>query len=216
MSAGKSCCPVCFEQRWLNGIDIPAKTFWYLPVRYWVKDLWARPGLGDHLANDIPGRPGSIRRSRGYQAKVSNNPRINQHHRNIGLVATSDGIPCFKDKNAKSVTPCMLRTVMDEELGLNLKNCHLFALVPNYYTVICPDTGKHLRKNRKTSHLTAATTMLADELLHLYDDGVEVEDCSFPPEHPQRVFTCRVVLLYWCDFISCYVNYFVAIFVKFC
>ena len=91
----------------------------------------------------------------------------------------------------------MLRTVMDEELGLNLKNCHLFALVPNYYWHIDPVTNKRVRVNRKTSFLTAATTMLADELLHLYDTGTPVTDHSMPEDSPMRVFNCKAVLLYW-------------------
>ena len=188
---------MCFAPRWLDGVSVPAKTFWYLPIKYWIKDLWKRKDLARHLANDIPGRPGSIRSSRGYQEKVINNPDINEDHRNIGLVATADGIPCFKDKNARGVVPCMLRTVMDEELGLNLKNCHLFALIPNYYWHIDPVTNKTVRVNRKTLFLTAATTMLADELLHLYDTGTPVTDFSMPEDSPMRVFNYKAVLLYW-------------------
>lgn len=193
----RSCCPVCFAERWINGVDIPAKTFWYLPLKFWLQDLWRQKPISKHLANDKPGRPGSIRRSRGYQDKVCNNPRMNTDHRNLGLVATADGIPCFKDKNARSVIPCMTRTVMDEELGLNLKYNHLWALVPNYYSDICKDTGRTIRIKKKTSFLTAATTVLADELLWLGDVGCPCVDESFPPGSPQREFNCKVILLYW-------------------
>jgi hypothetical protein len=200
---GKSCCPKCSEPRWLNGVDEPAKTFWYLPVKYWVKDLWRQKGLGRHLANDLPGRPGSVRASRGYRRKVSDNPDMNYDHRNIGVVATADGIPCHKDKNARSVVPCMLRTVMDEELGLNLKFCHLFALIPNWYSVYCPHTGKKIRKKRKTSFLTAATTVLADELQWLYSDGTPCIDESSHPDSAGRHFNAKLILLYWYELQCC-------------
>ena len=95
----------------------------------------------------------------------------------------------------------MMRTVMDEELGLNLKNCHLFGLVPNYFNVYCPDTGKKIRVKKKTSFLTAITTLLTDELLGLYDEGTPVQDHSQPPESPLFQFKCKVVLLYWCVII---------------
>jgi hypothetical protein len=160
--------------------------------------------MARYLANDLPGRPGSVRSSRAYHDKVLNNPAMNRDHRNIGLVGTADGIPCFKDKNARTVVPCMLRTVMDDELGLNLKNVHLFGLVPNYYSVYCPDTGKKIRVKKKTSFLTAVTTMLTDELLGLYHEGTAAQDHSQPIDSPLFKFKCRAVLLFWYDFIFKY------------
>ena len=90
-----------------------------------------------------------MRESFGYKKKILDNPVMNQDERNQGLIATADGIPCAKNKNAsRGVCPCMVRTTMKDAIGLNITKAHMFALVPDQHWVLSQITGR-LRKKRK-------------------------------------------------------------------
>jgi len=200
-------CRECGAPRYLprvqraNGTWEPlrhVKEFYYQPMGPWLGDLFRRPDLAPYLANDAVGSPGSVRRSHGYRDKVLDNPVMNQDHRNQGLIATADGIPCFKNKNAsRGVVPVMVRTTMQDGIGLDVRNVHMVALCPDQHWVVHPISGRVKRSKRKTGVLTAITTLMADELLHLYDTGVQVIDHSLPLDDVTRVFWLRVMLLYW-------------------
>ena len=175
-----------------------SQVFYYQPIKHWLKYLFRRADLAPYLANDGGGTPGSVRRSNGYKRKVLDNPVMNRDHRHQGIIATADGIPCFKNKNAsRGVVPVMLRTTMADGVGLNVRNCHMVALCPDQHWTIDPVTGRKKRTKRKTSFLTAIITRMVDELLHLYDTGISVIDWSLPEDDPGRVFNLRAILLYW-------------------
>ena len=200
-------CRVCKAERYLpavqraNGTWEPrrqVKEFYYQPLAPWLQDLYRRPDLAPYLPNDAVGSPGSVRRSNGYRAKVLDNPVMSQDHRNQALIATADGVPCFKNKNAaRGVVPVMVRTTMQDGIGLDVRNVHMVALCPDQHWVVHPLSGRIKRSKRKTSVLTAITTLMSDELLHLYDTGAHVIDHSLPLDDVTRVFWLRVMLLYW-------------------
>jgi hypothetical protein len=200
-------CPVCTSPRWLprvlrpDGTFSPAravKEFFYQPVKHWFQDMYRRADIVPHLRNNLPGRPGAVRRSHGYQNKVVNNPVLNQDVRNLGIVGSHDGVPCFKNINGcRGVVPVMLRTCMDERLGLNVRNCHMVALVPDQHWTIDPNTGRARRIRKKTTTLRGVLAVLVDELLALYDTGVPIIDYSLPEGHASRHFMLRAILLYW-------------------
>jgi len=206
-NADEDCCRVCGEAKYLPLIRLPdgscaprqyLKEFYYLPIKHWLQDLFRRPDLAPHLANDAVGQPGSVRRSHGYKRKVLDNPIMAQDHRNQALIATADGIPCFKNKNAsRGVVPVMLRTTMPDGIGLDVRNVHMVALVPDQHWVVHPESGRKKRSKRKTGFLTAITLVMTDELLHLYETGVMVVDHALPLDDVTRVFRLFVILLYW-------------------
>jgi hypothetical protein len=201
-------CRKCGADRYLpprrlaNGRWAPQKAvkeFFYQPVQFWLQDMFRTPDNAPHLANDGGGPPGSVRKSHGYKRKVLDNPVMNQDHRNQGLIATADNIPCGKNKNSsRSVCPCMIRTTMKDALGLNIANAHLFALVPDQHWVLNLVTGRLRRKKKKTSWLTCVLVRLVDELLTGYHTGFPTIDHSLPRGHPSRKFMLHVLLLFWC------------------
>jgi hypothetical protein len=200
-------CRMCGESRYLpakyrpDGSMLPRehlKEFYYQPIKHWLKDLFRRPDLAPYLANDALGPPGGVRRSHGYRAKVLTNPVMNKDHRNQALIATADGIPCFKNKNAsRGVVPVMLRTTMPDGIGLDVRNVHMVALCPDQHWRVHPESGRKKRSKRKTGFLSAITVVMTDELLYLYETGVMVVDHSLPVDDVTRVFRLFVILLYW-------------------
>ena len=118
--------------------------------------------------------------------------------RNQGLVGMSDGIPLFKDKNARSVIPVMLRTAnMGDHLSMKFRYTHMTGLVPCHYWDIGEESKQFERRERKPSHLMAIMHVITDDLL-IWEDGEYVEDHSKCAEDSGRWFRLRVALLYWC------------------
>jgi hypothetical protein len=175
------------------------KQFYYQPVQHWLQDMFRVPDNAQHLANDGGGPPGSVRKSNGYKRKVLDNPGMNQDHRNQGLIATADNIPCGKNKNSsRGVCPCMVRTTMKDALGLNVVNAHMFALVPDQHWVLNAVSGRLRRQKKKTSWLTAILVRFTDELLWGYHTGFTTIDHSLPRGHARRKFQLHCMLLFWC------------------
>ena len=118
--------------------------------------------------------------------------------RNQGLIGMSDGIPLFKDKNARSVIPVLLRTAnMGDHLSMKFRYTHMTALVPCYYWIIGQQSKQFQQVQRKASHLMAVLHAVTDDLL-IWEDGEDVEDHSKNAHHPERWFRLRAALLYWC------------------
>lgn len=96
-------CPKCGLGRYVvdpqdNSLR-PAKVFFFFPVASYIRSLFARPDVVTHLYHDSDGRPESHTfRSRGFKKKIIDNPHMNTDHRNLGLVATTDGVPFFDDQ----------------------------------------------------------------------------------------------------------------------
>jgi hypothetical protein len=172
---------------------------YYLGVTEWCRDLYNREDLIDYLRNDEEcGPPGSTTQSHGWKEKVRDNPVMLQDVRNLGLIATADSVPYFKDKGARGGVPFMLRIAqLPPELQLLLENCHLAGILPNEVLEVDEDTGAAVRVVTKNSTLYPMQLALSDELCNLYVRGARVTDVSKPRGHLDRIFTLRVVLLYW-------------------
>ena len=52
-NAHRTVCPVCAEPRWLQGTKTPVRVFYYLPIKFWLQDLFAKADLVPHMANDL-------------------------------------------------------------------------------------------------------------------------------------------------------------------
>ena len=123
---------------------------------------------------------------------------MNGDTRNQGLVGMSDGIPLFRDKHSRSVTPLLLRTAnLPDHLSMKFRYTHLAGLVPSHFWNIGESSNQFERVERKPSHLCAIMHAIVDDLL-LWEDGEVVEDHSKHPEDPHRWFHLRALLLYWC------------------
>jgi hypothetical protein len=124
--------------------------------------------------------------------------RMAEDSRNQGLVGMSDGIPLFKDKNARSVIPVMFRTAnMGDHLSMKFRYTHMTGLVPCSFWIIGEESKQFERVERKASHLMAIMHAITDDLL-MWEDGQDVEDFSKSELHPDHWFRLRVALLYWC------------------
>ena len=131
-------------------------------------------------------------------AQITSNPKMNADTRNQGIVGMSDGIPMFRSKSSRGVTPIIFRTAnLPDELSMKFRYTHLAGLVPSHFWVVDETGKKFQRVERKTSHLCAIHHAITDDLLG-WQTGTETEDHSRPPEDPERFFLLRVILLYWC------------------
>ena len=130
--------------------------------------------------------------------QILNNPAMNDDSRNQGLVGMSDGIPLFRDKSSRSVTPLMFRTAnLPDHLSMKFRYIHLAALVPSHFWIIGKTSGRFERVERKTGNLCAIMHVIIDDLLK-WEKGERMEDHSKHPDNPARWFHLRVLLLYWC------------------
>jgi hypothetical protein len=161
--------------------------------------MYNQDTLVDHMRNDRSKiEPGTVQQSHGWKSKITDNPVMQEDVRHLGLIGTADSVPYFKDKKARGGVPGMLRNGnLPPGLQLELRNCHMFAMLPNEVNDIDPDTGLVIRVTKKNSTLYPMLLMLADELNHLYVTGVRCADSTMPLDHPDRFFTLRVVLLFW-------------------
>jgi hypothetical protein len=119
------------------GKSVPRNVFYYFPVAVWLQDLFKRPDLVPYLDNSLPPTEfddGHIRRSSGFRAKVINNPNINADRRHQAVTGSCDGVPLFKDKNAMSAWPFVLKSaLLPEGLANEICFAHMAALVPSTF-----------------------------------------------------------------------------------
>jgi hypothetical protein len=52
-NAHRTTCPVCGQARYVHGTKTPVRVFWYLPIKFWLQDLFAKGDLVPHLSNDL-------------------------------------------------------------------------------------------------------------------------------------------------------------------
>lgn len=124
--------------------------------------------------------------------------------RNQALIGMSDGIPMFKDKGARSVTPIALRSAnMSDHFSMKFSNIHLSAIVPNEFWRPAEEkdssgisTYKFERAPRKPKTLSPMMHVLVDDLLG-WEDGKPMIDYTLPPSSPMRNFVLHAVLLFW-------------------
>lgn len=136
-NAHRSFCPKCGEKRFLPDGKTPKRYFFYLPFRHWLQDLFMKPDLHPYLSNDTDTSyfpDGDLRRSRGWESKVLKNENINTDRRHQALVASTDGVPYFKDMNSSSGWPMILRSAnLPHGLWNDYGFTHLVGLVPSEF-----------------------------------------------------------------------------------
>jgi hypothetical protein len=52
-NAHRTRCPVCNEPRYLDNTKTPVRVFYYMPIKFWLQDLYAKGDLVPHMANDL-------------------------------------------------------------------------------------------------------------------------------------------------------------------
>jgi hypothetical protein len=130
--------------------------------------------------------------------QVTDNPAMAADGRNQGLVGMADGIPMFRDKDSRGVTPIALRTAnLPDHLSVKFRHIHLSALYPHDFWRLSEEGSKWERAPRKPKSLSPLLHVLADDLL-FWEDGQTTEDHSKPVNDPDRIFTLRAILLFWC------------------
>ena len=171
---------------------------YYLPTEHFVRDIFKQPDVAQHMDNDSVGAdPGSVKASRGYANKVTNNP-VMSGRRDIAFIAQSDGVPYFKDKTARSGTICILRVAnLPEGMGKQNRNTHLVAVQPSVYLSWDKKKNRPVKVHHNPKNQAPIVTVLCDELYTGYVSGWRVEDYSMPEGMPGREIVCRCLLLYW-------------------
>ena len=142
----RSKCPVCNEPRWLvdprDGVKRPSKVLFFFPCKQYVRSLFSRASLVQYLYHDgVHGSEGHVTQSRGFQAKVINNPVMAQDHRNLAFIGTTDGIPYFEDQK-RGAWPFILRCAnLPDGLAYRAQNAHLHLISANEYWINDPVSG---------------------------------------------------------------------------
>ena len=171
---------------------------YFLPTEHYIHDLFKQPDVSQHVSNTThDAAPGSIRKSRGFAKKVTNNP-VMQGRRDIAFIGQSDGVPYFKDKTTRSGTICTLRPAsLPEGMDKQNRNTHLSAVQPSVYLSWCPKKKGPKTVHHNPKNQAPIITVLCDDLYTLYMDGVRTVDYSIPEGTPGREFICHCVLLLW-------------------
>ena len=131
-------------------------------------------------------------------AQVTSNPAMAEDDRNQGMIGMADGIPMFRDKASRGVTPVALRSGnMADTLSVKFRFIHLWALYPHDFWRLSEESGAWERANKKPTTLSPLLYILADDALD-WEDGQIVEDHSKAIDDPARHFKLRAILLFWC------------------
>ena len=162
-------CPLCLETKNIPGTDRPRKLIYYISPMYWIQDLFLVPDLAANMRNDTDPcvfSPGALRRSEGYRAKVTDNPRMNSDSRHAPLIGMADGAPYFKDRHAGSGWFFILRhAALPEELLLDPSLAHLCLFI----------SGDHYR----TDPLTGVTKKTRGYVCITHTQHVQILECTF-------------------------------------
>ena len=202
--ANKEACPLCGLSRHVQ-VKIRGRmvtkaraTMYYLSVEQYFREMFSQPDVAVHLDHtDGDSFPGNLKESRGFYAKMINNPLLAGEGRNQAVVATADGVPLFKDMTARKGHPFMLRTAnADDYLQKDLYKAHLFGYIPCESWDVNED-GSALRIVRTPPSLQPMMYVFSDEMYHLYNDGCMMEDYSRSRQDAGRCFLMRVILLFW-------------------
>ena len=171
---------------------------YYLPTEHYVHDIFKQPDVVRHIDNDSSeALPGSIKASRGWAKKMTNNP-VMSGARDIALAAQSDGVPYFKDQTTRSGTVATMRNVsIPDAMGKQNRNTHMAAVQPSVYLSWDHAKGRPVQVHHNPHNQAPITTVLCDELYTGYVTGWQVTDYNLPEGVPGRVFWCRVILLFW-------------------
>jgi hypothetical protein len=179
---------------------LPRKVMYYMPLKYYLQNLFRNKSLVPHLHHDSGEQPpGSVVRSRGFHEKVLANEHLNGESRNQGLILSSDGVPYFKDRGSnRKGYPCGARLANPpEHIGKSLPLTHLVCLMSCEYWDRDPHTGKPKRVCLAPKCMQLMMLRIADELHHLYYVGIRVVDYSLHENNVDRVFILMCILLFW-------------------
>ena len=122
----------------------PRKVVYYFPAKFYFQDLFRRPDLVPYMDSfkspqSFPS--GSVRRSKRWHTKVTNNENMNGDRRNAAIIANSDGVPLFKDNGCRSGWPLFIRNAcLADDLWQEQTLCHMVGYTPS----------DHLTYNEKT------------------------------------------------------------------
>ena len=175
-NAHRTHCPKCGVPRTVtdpvDGKERPAKVLYHFPIAPYVRDLFSRPDLVPHLYhNIIDESEGHVKRSRGYKEKVLDNPVINEDHRNLAFIGTTDGVPFFDDQK-RGAWPFLLKCAnLPEGLCNNVANTHLTMLSGNEYWELDEEARVLRRRIRAPKSLTPHMSIIVDDLLAAYWRG---------------------------------------------
>lgn len=175
-------CPVCGLDRHVvdprDGKTRARKYFFFFPLSNFVRSLYGREDLVPflHQDNDSPPPPeSSIRRSRGWKEKVTDNDHISGDKRNLALIGTTDGVPLFDDQH-RGAWPFIQRVAnLPDSLSMNVHNIHLHALSANEYWEEDKDARILRRRIRGPKSLQPYLTVIADDFQDAYWNGIIYE-----------------------------------------
>ena len=173
----------------------------FFPLAPFIASLFRRADLVPYLLHDssatvVPA--GHLRRSRGFKKKVLDNPQMNQDHRSLGLVSTTDGVPFFDDQK-RGAWPFIIRIGnLPDGLSHHISNCHLHLLQPSEFWELDTDANVLRRRVRAPKNLQPYLHIIADDLHHAYHRGMSCLCLSC------LVLSCLVLS---CLVLSCLVLY---------
>lgn len=174
--AHRTKCPVCNEPRWLidprDGRQRAAKVFFHFPVAAYIKSMYSRADLVPYLYQGSGDHPEDhVTRSRGYKAKVTDNPHMRSDKRNLALIGTTDGVPFFDDQK-RGAWPFLLKTAnLPDGLCNDVANCHLTLLSANEYWEHDAASNTLRRRVRGPKTLVPHMSVIVDDLLRAYHRG---------------------------------------------
>ena len=174
--AHRTRCPVCGTPRYLHdpadGGRRAAKQVFHFPVAPFIKSLFGRSDLVPYILTDTGDFPeGHVTNSRGWKVKMIDNPHMNKDHRNIGLIATTDGVPLFEDQR-RSAWPIVYRVAnLPDGLSTRASNCHLAMMTASEYLELDQASNKLRRVIRQPKTLKPHLTIIVDDLLGAYQRG---------------------------------------------
>jgi len=166
---------------------VAAKVFYYYPIKHFINALFRRKDLIPHLLWDSGAPPeGDVRRSSGFKQKVADNPKMNEDPRNIAIIGTTDGVPFFDDQ-VRGCWPFFLRVAnLPDGLSTHMANVHMSMIVANEHLTSDPLASKLRREVKAPKSLQPQLTVLCDDLLDAYENGVETTDYSCIKEDPSH------------------------------
>ena len=123
---------------------------------------------------------------------------MNKESRNQSVVGCTDGVPLFKDK-VRGAWPVVFRDGnLPSALGNLMRNCHIVSIQGSEFISLNEETNMMEKIVRAPKSLNPIMEIVGRVMHRLYHTGCRIIDTSEPVDSPDRVFTCRLVMLFWC------------------
>jgi hypothetical protein len=150
--------------------------FFFFPVATYIRGLYARADLVPHLFNNRydPLEPkSSVRKSRGWKLKMTNNDTMNEDPRHLALIGTTDGVPLFREKkNKRSAWPFVLRCAnLPDSLSVSIENVHLHVIAGGEFLELDTKANILRRRVRGPKSLAPCLSVIANDLIAAYKVG---------------------------------------------